>query len=250
MDCYVKNVMDAVTDKLTGLLGDNLAGVYLHGSAAFGCYCQGRSDIDFIVVTKQEPSFAQKKDFVTFLLETNFNQPKDLEMSFVLEKDCGNFVYPTPYQLHYSEYHKPFYTNDMDAHINKMQGTDRDLAAHFTVINTVGITLYGKDRADVFCNVPQEYYLDSIKFDIEGAVEDIHHNPVYIILNLCRVLAYMENGQVLSKAGGGLWGMDNLQSNATTIEKAYNTYINGTDACFEKDELNEFACYMLKKIYK
>ena len=84
-----------------------------------------------------------------------------------------------------------------------VHGLDRDLAAHFTVTRAVGVPLWGAPAADVFAPVPAADYLDSIWYDVEGAEDDILENPVYVILNLCRVLAYLRDGAVLSKAQAG-----------------------------------------------
>ena len=249
IDFKVKYTMDNITNKFLGILDDNLVGIYLHGSVAFGCYNTHISDIDFITVTKTEPTFAQKREIISFILDINDICEKGIEMSFVLEKDCANFVYPTPYQLHFSNYHKPFYINDIDIHLKKLQGTDKDLAAHFTVINNVGITWSGKDKEQVFSPVPKEYYLDSIKFDIESAKEDIFDNPMYIILNLCRVYAYMQKNLVLSKKDGGSWGIENIPVFKDTILKAYNKYVYNINIAFSHDELSEFADYMIDKIF-
>ncbi len=35
------------------ILGDNLVGIYLHGSAVMGCYNEKKSDIDLLVVVKE-----------------------------------------------------------------------------------------------------------------------------------------------------------------------------------------------------
>ncbi len=250
IDFKVKSIMDDITNKFRHMLGDNLVGIYLHGSAAFGCYNPLVSDIDFIAVTKNAPDFEQKKEIIAFILDLNNTAGgKGIEFSFVLEKDCIDFTYPTPYQLHFSEYHKPFYMNDMDGHLKRLQGTDKDLAAHFTVINSVGITWYGKDKEQVFSPVPKEYYLDSIKFDIESASEDILDNPMYIILNLCRVYAYMQDNLVVSKKDGGKWGMENIGIFKDTIAKAYNKYVYNTECGFSHSELTEFADYMINKIF-
>ncbi len=250
IDFKVKTTLDSITNKFLDILGDNLVGIYLHGSVAFSCYNPLMSDIDFIVVTKTAPEFAQKQEIISFILDTNDKVcVKGIEMSFVLEKDCTSFVYPTPYQLHFSNYHRPFYINDMDGHLNKLQGTDKDLAAHFTVINHVGITWYGKDKELVFSPVPKEYYLDSIKFDIESAKEDILDNPMYIILNLCRVYAYMQENLVLSKKAGGEWGIENISNFKDTIAKAYNMYVYNTETEFSHCQLTEFAEYMINKIF-
>ena len=91
-----------------------------------------------------------------------------------------------------------------------MKGRDKDLAAHFTIIIHRGKTLYGRDIKDVFGEVSKDDYYDSILNDIEDSQNQILDNPVYIILNLCRVLAYKKDGLILSKDEGGQWGCIHL----------------------------------------
>lgn len=91
-----------------------------------------------------------------------------------------------------------------------MKGEDKDLAAHFMIIKQYGITLYGEKIENVFAEVPREDYIDSILEDVKGAEEDIAAEPVYAILNLCRALAYLQDGVCLSKLEGGKWGLSHL----------------------------------------
>ncbi len=72
---------------------------------------------------------------------------------------------------------------------------------------------------------------------------------MYIILNLCRVLAYVRNNLILSKEKGGEWGLYNL-------DKCYHKIIN--DALYsyktneimkvDEEEAKRFCDYMLKYI--
>ena len=119
-------------------------------------------------------------------------RPKGFEMSVVLMRYCQNFVYPTPYVLHYSNAHRHRARTDLTAYCQEMNGTDVDLAAHFTVTRAVGIPLCGLPIETVFGPVPKKYYWESIYGDIKNAAEEILRDPVYIILNLCRVLAYQK----------------------------------------------------------
>ena len=118
---------------------------------------------------------------------------KGLEVSWVRRDVCCPFVYPTPFGRH-------------------MNGTDKDLAAHFTVIAQYGKTLYGEPVSDVFGAVPREDYIDSVMQDISGAEEDIREEPVYVTLNLCRTLAFLESGAVMSKKDGGEWAIRKLRN--------------------------------------
>ena len=61
-----------------------------------------------------------------------------------------------------------------------------------------------------FADVPVQDYIDSIWNDIAEAEEEITDNPMYIILNLARVLAYIKDGLVLSKKEGGEWALNNV----------------------------------------
>lgn len=243
----IQNIKNGFTD----ILGDNLTGIYIHGSIAFDCFNWDSSDVDFIVVTETEPDFETRKKIINLLLKLDKYAPqKGLEMSVVLKKHCKPFVYPTPYSLHFSNSHKPLYIQDIDAHLGRLQGTDKDLAAHFTVINHVGITLCGADKTDVFGKVPKEYYLDSIIYDIENAAEEITENPVYFTLNLCRVLAFVRQDKVLSKAEGGMWGVENLAQFSDIIKQALECYALSVTGQFDNDRLVGMAEYILKEIYK
>ncbi|MBQ7867774.1 MAG: DUF4111 domain-containing protein [Clostridia bacterium] len=193
------------------ILGKNLIGIYIHGSIAFGCFDPRHSDIDFLVVVQDTPSHAQKKQMIQLLLELDaYCPPKGLEMSVVLERFCRQFVHPTPFELHFSNAHKLRAQWDLDEYCRNMNGVDPDLAAHFTVARAVGQVLCGERIEDVFAPVPHQCYLDSLRSDVENAAEDIQNDPVYIILNFCRIAAYLHDGVILSKRDGGLWGMKHL----------------------------------------
>lgn len=175
--------------------------------------------------------------------------PKGLEMSVVLDKYCNPFVYPTPFELHFSNMHKESCRNNLKKYCQEMYGTDKDLAAHFTVILAVGRVLCGEDIPAVFGKVPRENYLDSIRSDIENAADEIRENPVYFILNLCRVLVFMEEDTVVSKEQGGKWALRRLpELYHPVIKKALRNYFGSGAFRAEERELKEFAEYMLGEI--
>lgn len=134
------------------------------------------------------------------MIEYNKIAPsKGIELSIVKLEYCRHFLYPTPFELHFSNAHLQWYLDNPADYIRKMRGTDKDLAAHFTIIKAYGIVLYGAGINEVFADVPRNNYIDSIWADIEGARAEILENPVYIILNLCRVAAFLKDNLILSK---------------------------------------------------
>ena len=226
------------------ILGEQLTGIYLHGSAAMGCFQPEKSDLDFLVVVREELTDAKKREYMDMVLELDAEGPaKGIEMSIVTGDACNPFVYPTPFLLHYSRMHTAWYRRDPEDYVRKMKGTDRDLAAHFTVTRNRGICLYGPPAAEVFGEVSEADYLDSIWNDVSGAEEEITDNPMYLILNLARVLAYRTEGKVLSKKEGGEWALKHMDStHQRVIQAALNAYETGMGMSYDEGQAESF-CY-------
>ena len=245
------DLLEKIKTSYCSLLGSKLTGIYVHGSLAFGCFCWDVSDIDFLVVVNQRLTQEEKEALISILLALDpFAPPKGFEMSVVLETVCSPFLYPTPFELHFSNAHKARCQTNPAEYCRTMNGTDNDLAAHFTVIRHAGQVLWGKPIPEVFGEVPKADYLDSIREDIRDAAEDIAQQPVYYILNLCRVLAFLQNELVLSKAQGGTWGINNLPEYRELIESALAAYENQNPFRAEEIQLQAFANAMLKEIHK
>lgn len=189
-------LLNEIKNHYKRILKEHLIGIYIHGSLAMGGFDFEKSDIDFIVVVNESLNLNQKKELIQVLLDLKSRAPKKgFEMSVVLEKYCQDFIYPTPYELHYSNMHHEAYQKDLEGYLEKLVGNDVDLASHFTIIYHRGITYFGKDKKEVFQEVPQQYYLDSIMQDVLFDHEDKH----YLQVNLHRVLAFKEEGLILSK---------------------------------------------------
>lgn len=232
--------------------GTSLVGIYVHGSIAFSCFDPRVSDIDFLVVLDEPPTVAQKKQLLQDLLDLTPHCPqKGLEMSVVLARYCRPFVYPTPYEFHFSNAHLARAKRDPEEYCTNFYGTDKDLAAHFTVTRAVGQTLCGKPIDEVFGEVPRECYLDSIRYDVENAAADIAENPVYVILNLCRVIAYLRDGVILSKKSGGEWGLSLLPTRYHAILRAaLSAYTMGDTYPHAPMTEQQFANEMLAEIFR
>lgn len=232
------------------ILSDTLSGIYLHGSAAMGCYHPQISDVDLILVIHADLTKETKISFLDMVMELNRHAPmKGIELSIVQEKYCNPFVYPTPFELHFSPAHMDWYQNDPEDYVEKMNGTDPDLAAHFTILYHRGRRLYGKEIREAFAQVPSEDYLDSIRNDVVGAHDEILKDPMYMTLNLCRVLAFQNDGLILSKAEGGLWGLEHLPHEYhALITLALTQYQTGQKFKAEDDILKNYANFCLSAI--
>ena len=245
-----ESLLNGFVDRSKEILRDNLVGVYLHGSLAMGCFNPEQSDIDLIIAVERPLSDPVKRAYMDMVTAYSAMGPKKgIEMSVVLRAACKPFVYPTPFELHFSEGHAAWYRSDPDDYIRRMNGTDKDLAAHFTIINRRGKCLYGAPIPEVFETVPAVDYMDSIWFDVEGAAEEIVQYPMYLTLNLCRVLAFKEEGLVLSKKEGGEWAIERLPAEyRPLIKNALRGYTENAEVAYDNDLAVRYAAYVLDRI--
>ena len=62
-----QNLLDEIVDKSKIIFKDNLTGIYLHGSLAMGCFNPNKSDIDLIIVIKNNITNIQKLQFMNHI---------------------------------------------------------------------------------------------------------------------------------------------------------------------------------------
>lgn len=69
-------LIDNFVQQNQNILGENLIGVYLHGSAVMGCFNDQKSDLDFIVVIKNSLSKSAKRCYMDMVINLNKQAPK------------------------------------------------------------------------------------------------------------------------------------------------------------------------------
>ncbi|SCW72743.1 streptomycin 3-adenylyltransferase [Paenibacillus tianmuensis] len=246
----VPSVLDNITSLFKEELNDNLTGIYLHGSLAMGCFNPDKSDIDLLIVTKRSLAAETARQIAKKLLVIDDELPNKggIELSVVLESSLDEFVYPTPFEFHYSPLHRDKYRTDENYICGGRE--DPDLAAHFVVAYHRGIALYGKPLREVMQPIDKRFYTESILHDVEDAPQGILEAPEYYVLNLCRALYYLKEGVVSSKREGGEWGLKALPSEyVETVRLCLERYGGRADR-MEPDKrlLSDFAGYMLGEI--
>lgn len=242
-------LMDNITRDFIDVLGDKLVGIYVHGSIAFGCFRWETSDVDFLAVVTEKLPLSVRVELIRRIIQrVPEATEKGIEMSVVTADACRNFVYPTPYEAHYSNDHLDSYLADMEGYCAKLQGVDPDLAGHFSVTRAKGIVWYGKPIDEVFGEVPHEHLMSSVMNDVGDSSDDgIWENPVYFILNLCRTIGCKEQKLILSKAGGGEWALENLPAeHHAPIRSALLAYTTGSEMV--TDGVIAFRDYALARL--
>lgn len=243
------DLLDRMVEGFHEILGEHLIGIYLHGSLAFGCFHPETSDIDFLVVVNTPLAEATKRSIAQALIAWTQDAPaKGLEMSIITKASLHPFRYATPYEFHFSnEWLDRYAADTVDL---EEAGVDPDLAAHLTVVRERGVCLLGAPIAEIIPTIPREAYLRSIAADATEIADTMTADPIYGVLNLCRVLAFIRDGVITSKAEGGDWGLQHVPAAFTSLVQAareayaYGEPLPPTPA----SHLQAFATYAMGEI--
>lgn len=240
-----------IRDGIIQLLGDNLIGIYLHGSLAFGCFNPQRSDIDLLAVTREVMRLKIKRQLATLLLDNSApylppSVTRPVEISVLTWDQLHPWQYPTPYDFHYSEGWRAI----IDQQFSSERRFDRDIAAHVVVTRYVGLPLQGAPVDEVFPTIPEQDYSDALLYDLEGLDAKIESSPNYYILNACRVLAFLQDREIFSKEAAALWALQELPPELHEIvEQALGCYRGEhDDQEYDLALLHEFAWFMAQQV--
>ena len=224
--------LDALVERVREVVGEDVVGVYLHGSLALGCFNPALSDLDVLVVEKRPLTAEQRQALAPLLARAG-----RIEISFLVEASLRPWRHPAPYDLHYSS--KAGLVGP---------GEDEDLAAHFTVARRAGVALLGPPATDVFPDVPWEDYEDSLRRDLAWSRE--HGTELYAVLSPARIWATLTGRAVHSKASGAEWALERAPEEfRPLLSRALDAYLNGDrQPVFDREEVRRFADFVAGEI--
>ncbi len=237
-------IVQYIKEKYQEILNENLVGIYLHGSLAADCFQWEKSDIDFLVVVKEEPTVEKKIALVESLYAIQKDAPPaGFEMSVLLAADCREPQPPIPFVLHYSNRWMEEYEKDPRGFCAGMRSNDPDLTTHILSLHAYGEKILGPNINRVFGSIRKEDAMEAIRTDLSDAAEHLEENPVYVVLTLCRALAYFREGLVLTKKTGGEWALKNLHHRYQgVIQAALNAYAESREMYYDRERAEDL-CY-------
>lgn len=196
----------AVVGTLRQELGDDLAGVYVHGSAALGGWVP-TSDLDVLAVV-DDSAHTDWHTLGSRLLAAALAEPV-LEMSVVTTRASTHPMPPWPFLVHVAHGEDRVV---LDAGLG-----DQDLLMHYLVARRAGLALVGTAADQAFGEVPRSLVLPYLGQELAWGLD--HADAKYAVLNACRALAYAVDNRVVSKVDGGRWALDRGYDD-TTINRA------------------------------
>jgi hypothetical protein len=209
-------VLSLLVDGQRRVLGDDLIGAYLFGSAATGTFEPGVSDLDTIAVLRSDATAGQLAALAELHARIVRETPgweDRVEVVYLSTHALRNFREPSPAaRIAPGE---PFHAIEVD---------DRWLIDWYQV-RASGIALHGPSPDEVVPPITSEEDVEAVRRHL---LEDLQWRDglqtpagrAYAILSMCRGLRTFETGEHVSKREGARWAAEVMPEYAGVIAAA------------------------------
>lgn len=189
----------------------------MHGSVALGGWQPGRSDVDVLLIAADRIGAAALEEFANVLVATSAACPgSGLESSVVTVSQAAAPGPPWPFVLHVVC--GPGEPGGSRVFHGVDSGGDTDLLMHYAVCRAAGLPVYGPPPQTMIGPIPRAMILSYLAAELGWGLA--HAPEAYAVLNACRAMIYLTDGQLVSKLAGGQTALRLGTGPATVIEHA------------------------------
>jgi predicted nucleotidyltransferase len=222
--------LDQVIAVVRDVLGPDLVGAYLFGSAVLGGL-RPRSDLDVLAVTRRPTAREEKQRLVDRLLVVSGNPPgppRPVEVTLVVESEIRPWRYPPRFDFQYGEWlRREFESGDVEPWPTT---TNPDLASLITMVLLANRPLLGPPPAEVFDPVPRGDRVRAMVGDIDMLLGDLDSDTRNVILTLARIWSTVATDVIRSKDDAATWALARLpEEHRTVLARARAVYLGDED---------------------
>ena len=218
----VSALLQDLTKQLPIVLGQNLVGIYLHGSVTHGAFNSKRSDVDGIVVTRRDLSDAQFRKLDAWLAQTAKSNPwtARLQMLFLVKNEL---LIPNTRGCLYQ------------FGVLTRSGSDGNPIIWLDFL-TSGRVLFGPRPESFLPEITPQMIFTALERELSYLREEIGEKPnsewrdvpmyrAYAVLTVCRVLySFRKGGTIVSKPRAAKWAIKYLPEEWRKIIRAALTF--------------------------
>ena len=223
--------LDRVVELVGDVLGPDLVGAYLFGSAVLGGL-KPESDLDVLAVAARRTTRDEKRRLVERLLSisgrsTPHGRRRRVELTIAVESEVNPWRYPPRMDFQYGDWLRAeFEAGDLEP----WPPTNPDLASLITMSALANRPLHGPAPADVFAPVPHDDLIRAITGEIGGLLDDLDSDTRNAILTLARIWSTVETGDIRSKDAAADWALARLpEQHRAVLARARAIYLAQED---------------------
>jgi streptomycin 3"-adenylyltransferase len=228
--------LDRVVRLVEEVLGPDVAGAYLFGSATLGGL-RPRSDLDVLVVSTRRTTRDEKRRLVDRLLEISGRPPvggrwRRIELTIAVQAEIRPWRYPPKIDFLYGDWlREQFGRGELDP---QPTSTKPDLASLVTMARMADVPLLGPPAADVLEPVPHEDLVHAVTGDIDTLLDNLETDTSNVVLTLIRIWMTVATGRLGSKDAAADWGLPRLpREHRPVLALARSVYVGEEDDRWE-----------------
>jgi predicted nucleotidyltransferase len=213
---------------LNEVLGRELIGAYLHGSAVLGGL-RAQSDIDVLAVAVRRLTAREKQHLLARFLAISgpdpaHGPPRPIELTVVVESAIKPWRYPPEMDFQYGEWlRERFESGDI-----KLSGSrvDPDVTVLVKMALLGDAPLAGPQPSQVFDPVPSEDFVAALVAGVEPLLANIDSDTGNVVLTLARIWCGVRTDAVLSKDAAAEWALQYVTTEQRVVlARARDIYV-------------------------
>ncbi len=187
------------------ILGTQLLGAYLHGSATLGGL-RPHSDIDVLCVTSGKMSREQRSALVHALLQISGSRAprgrsRPVELTVVAQGDLRPWRYPPTCDFQYGEWMRTQY----EAGVLPTRHVAPDLATLVTMVLCADAPVLGPPPSTLLDPVPEDDLSEALLSSIPGLLDELATDSANVLLTLARIWLTIATGRIAAKDVAAEW---------------------------------------------
>ena len=215
--------LDAVAALVRRVLGRDVVGVYLHGSAALGSL-RPRSDLDVLALTSRRTTRAERQGLVSGLLALSGGDSRHLEVTVVVQDEIRPWRFPPRLDFQYGDWWRAeFERGDLEPWPSE---TDPDLALLLTMVLLADWPLHGPPAAEMIDPVPWSDVVTATLDTVEVVLDQVDDDTRNMVLTLARMWCTLATGEIRSKDAAADWALERLpEEHRAVLARARAVYV-------------------------
>ncbi|MEU2056608.1 aminoglycoside adenylyltransferase family protein [Streptomyces bungoensis] len=216
--------LQKIVELTDGVLGGEVIGTYLHGSAVLGGL-RPASDVDVLVVSRRRMDEEERRALVGGLLgiSGSRNNARPVELTVVVQSEVRPWRYPPVGDFLYGEWLRAEYE------AGKVPQPEQapDLALLLSMALTGDHPLAGPRPARVLDPVPHTDLVRASAAGIPGLLDGLDGDTRNAVLTFARIWATLATGRILPKDTAADWAVGRLPpEHRPVLEHARHLYLN------------------------
>jgi predicted nucleotidyltransferase len=243
----LEQVLAAVRD----VLGADVVGAYLHGSAVLGGL-RPRSDIDVLVVSRRPTTREEKRSLVDRLFTVSGpaspGPPRPVELTIVVESEIRPWRYPPRFDFQYGEWLRGEFES---GNVEPWPTTNPDVASLIAMVLLGNRPLLGPAPAEVFDPVPRGDYVAAMVAGVDGLLGDLDSDTRNVLLTLARIWSTVATGVIRSKDDAASWVLARLpEEHRAVLARACAVYRGEAEEFWDdlRPQVRACADYLVSEI--